>query len=95
MKVVISAPARDYLRSHGGVLYVRALAHRWGTGPLTLLKVTAKAPEDASSFVAVSTDDVDIRVHGAQPGLHELEVGLQGVVRKHPVAFWNGCAYKI
>jgi hypothetical protein len=95
MNVVISGPARDYLTSHGGVLYVRAQAHRCCTGPITLLRATTKAPEDASSFVLVSTGDVDIRVHGAQPGLHELEVELRGVVRKHPVAFWNGCAYKI
>ncbi len=80
--------------SRRGALRARQ-AHRCCTGPITLLKATTKTPEDASSFVAVSTGDVDIRVHGAQPGLHELEVGLRGVVRKHPVAFWNGCAYQI
>ena len=94
MNVVISGPARDYLKGHGGVLYVRALTHRCCTGPITLLQATTKAPDDASLFVPVGTGDVDIRVHGAQPGLHELKkVDLRGVVRKHPVAFWNGRAY--
>lgn len=95
MNVVISGPARDYLRGHGGVLYVRAQPHRCCTGSLTLLHATTKTPLDAASFVLVSGGDVDVRVHGAQPGLHELEVELRGALRKHPVAFWNGCAYKI
>jgi hypothetical protein len=91
----ISDAARDYVKAHGGRLFVRAHAHRCCHGAVTLLDSTTETPSDADDFVDVGADGIEVRFHGQRAGEpHELVIELRGVWRRHPVAYWDGCAFK-
>ncbi len=96
MKVVVSRHAREFVDAHGGVVYVRSHAHRCCSGPITLLDTTVSTPADADDFVPVAAGDVVVKFQGDQEaGPHELAIELRGVVRRHLVSYWDGCAYKL
>lgn len=93
--VVLSDEARTYVAEHGGVVHVRPHAHRCCTGQLTLLDTSTEAPDGDGTAVAFAAGDLSVRYHGkpeAGPGL--LSIELRGRLRRHLVAFWDGCAYK-
>jgi hypothetical protein len=93
--VVVSDEAREYVRAHGGRLFVRTHSHKCCHGSMTLLDVTTVVPSDADHYVPVVANGIDVRFRspsGAQP--HELVVEMRGVFRRHAVAYWDGCAVK-
>jgi hypothetical protein len=95
VEVVISEPARDYIRRHGGTVFVRSHPHRCCTGALTLLDVTTTAPGDASEFESLEAEGVGVRYSaGASGRPAQLTIDLRGILTRRPVAFWDGCAYK-
>ena len=95
VKVVVSEGAREVVTSRGGVLFVRPKHHRCCGGALTLLDSTTVPPRDASDFVAVGSEEIDVRFRGgALQRPRELVIELRGTVRRRPVAFWDGCAFK-
>jgi hypothetical protein len=95
VEVVIAQAARGYIRDHGGTVFVRSHPHRCCTGSLTLLDATTVAPEDASDFLSFDTGGIGVRFLGGSSGTpNQLTIELRGVLNRHPVAFWDGCAYK-
>jgi hypothetical protein len=95
VEVVISETAKAYIRRHGGTAFVRSHRHRCCTGGLTLLDITTAIPGDAADFQSFDTDDIGVRFHGGPAGLpHQLTIELRGLLRPHPVAYWDGCAFK-
>ncbi len=96
MDVVVSDSARDYLAGHGGVAYVRAHSHRCcSAGTLTLLDIDASAPKDAEHFRAGGGGSVDVRFLAGPLGEpRELVIDTRGRVRRHLVAYWDGCAFR-
>jgi hypothetical protein len=95
MEVVVTETAREYIRRHGGTIFVRSHAHRCCTGGLTVLDVTTAPPTDASEFESFETAGVGVRFSGGSGGRPEqLTIDLRGVLARRPVAFWDGCAYK-
>jgi hypothetical protein len=92
---VVSDDAREYVRAHGGVLFVRAHPHRCCHGSMTLLDTTTERPSDSDEYVSVGSGEIDVRFHGSpadEP--HSLVIELRGVFRRHPVTYWDGCAFK-
>jgi hypothetical protein len=95
VEVRISEPAKEYVRAGGGTVYVRAHPHRCCAGTITLLDVTTRRPKDVGAFVAVASDDIHVRFSGGSSGCpDQLVIKLAGVFKRHPVAFWDGCAIK-
>jgi hypothetical protein len=95
VEVLVTESAKQYLRRHGGAVYVRAHPHRCCTGTLTVLDLTTEPPPDASQFMFLAVEDVAVRYLGGPSGAPEqLTIKLAGVLSRHPVAFWDGCAYK-
>jgi hypothetical protein len=95
MEVVVSDAATDFVKDHGGVVYVRSHVHRCCRGPLTLLDVTTEAPTDAGDFVVIQSGKIVIKYRGDsvdQP--HVLSIEEHGIVRRHLSAYWDGCVYK-
>lgn len=91
----ISDEARDYVRDRGGALYVRSSHHRCCGGGLTLLDSTTERPSDASDYLCVASGLIDVNYRGDTVDRpHELVIELRGIVRRHPVAYWDGCAFK-
>ncbi len=96
MEVDISEAAEEYILDHGGTIFVRSHAHRCCTGGLTLLDCSTTLPDDAADFEAFDTDAVGVRFSGGDSGLpHHLVIELRGLLRRHPVAYWDGCAFKL
>jgi hypothetical protein len=94
--VVISEDAREYVRAHGGTVFVRAHHHRCCSGPLTLLDLTTEPPTDASGFDSVENEPIEFRFCGhASDGPEQLVIELRGLLRRRPVASWDGCAYRL
>lgn len=95
MDVRISTTAAEYIRDHGGTVFVRAHPHRCCTGSLTVLDATTKPPADSADFESFDTGEVGVKFLGGSSGLpSELSIDLRGRLKRHPVAYWDGCAYK-
>jgi hypothetical protein len=63
---------------------------------LTLLDVATSPPKDLTGFVAVDTNDIEVRfLGGAGGGPNELQIELRGMFRPHLAAYWDGCAFKV
>lgn len=94
--VVVSKAAEEYILEHGGTIFVRSHPHRCCTGQLTLLDSTTARPEDAAAYESFDTDTVGVKFSGGDSGHpHHLVIELRGLVRRHPVAYWDGCALKL
>jgi hypothetical protein len=95
VEVLVTEAAKQYLRRRGGTVYVRAHPHRCCSGTLTVLDLTTEPPPDASAFTLLPADDVAVLYLGGPCGApDQLSIKLAGVLSRHPVAFWDGCAYK-
>lgn len=96
MKLVISKAAEEFIVDHGGTIFVRSHSHRCCTGELTLLDCTTANPKDVADFQSFDTDTVRVKFSGGDAGLpHQLVIELRGVIKRHPVAYWDGCAYRL
>ena len=95
MKVVISDEASEYVRRRGGVLYVRANHHRCCGGGLTLLDSTTDRPTNTSDYVCEESEGIEVRYQrDALTRPDELVIELRGLVKRRPVAHWDGCAFR-
>jgi hypothetical protein len=94
--VVASEEAKAYVRERGGVLYVRTHHHRCCGGGLTVLDSTTERPPDAPDFLSVGSGGIDVRFRGGReenlPA--EVVIELRGILRRRPVAYWDGCAFR-
>ena len=93
MRVVVSDEAREYLEGHGGVIFVSPHPHRCCSGTITLLDTSTDVSDDAA-FESVSGDGIDVRFRGGAGRPDLLEIQLRGVLRRHLVAYWDGCAIR-
>jgi hypothetical protein len=60
-----------------------------------VLDVSTSPPADAADFQSFDTDGVAVRFCGPSAGMpSQLTIELRGLFSPHPVAFWDGCAYK-
>jgi hypothetical protein len=96
VEVVVSSAAEEYILDHGGTIFVRSHLHRCCTGKLTLLDSTTVCPADSAAFASFDTDAIGVRFLGGDGGLpHHLGIDLRGLLRRHLVAYWDGCAFKL
>jgi hypothetical protein len=95
MDVVVSDEAKEFVNARGGAVYVRSHPHRCSRVSITLLDTTTEPPSDANDFDPVETHGITVRYHGDpvdQP--HVLTIEVHGIVRRHLMAYWDGCVYK-
>jgi hypothetical protein len=96
VNVVVSAEAQEFVKTRGGVLFVRPTNHRCCGGTLTLLDSTITRPSDSANYVSISSEGVDVRFQGestCRPD--ELKIELRGRWRRRPIAYWDGCVFKL
>jgi hypothetical protein len=94
--VVISEAARDYIDRRGGAVFVRPHSHRCCTGALTTLDVSVSPPTDAAAYQSFPVRGIDVKFWAGSCGQPtHLAIDVRGLLRPHPVAFWDGCAYKL
>jgi hypothetical protein len=96
MRVIATADVRSYVETHGGVLYVNAHRRQCCSGSLTVLDSSTREPADQTGYGAADADGFLVRFRAGGDGdPEELVIEMKGLLRKHPVAYWNGCAFKI
>jgi hypothetical protein len=95
VEILISEAAASHIARHGGAVFVRPQAHRCCTGGLTLLDASTSSPPDAAAFDSIRAHGIDVRFASGPGGRpDQLHIELRGRRRPHPVALWDGCAYK-
>lgn len=96
MRLLVDAQVCDYVSGHGGVLWLRTTRQRCCFGAFTTLHAGTSRPKDAASYRSLETDlPVDVRFLGTAAQPDEVTVQLRGTRRKHLVALWDGCKFKI
>ena len=96
MWVVASPAASEFVRRHGGQLFVWPTHHRSYRLNLTLLDASTDPPDRVLEFSRVQTEGFVLFLHPSLRRLPEkLDVELRGVRRPHVEVFWNGLAYLI
>ena len=96
MRVVTSRGAAEFVRRHGGRLFVQASRGRC-CGGTRFIEASTSTPRDPERFLPVSTNEgVEILVRPAAGGLpNELQVDMRGRFRPRVEAYWNGCAFMV
>jgi hypothetical protein len=96
MRVVSSEQVRSYVEAHGGVLYVNAHRRQCCSGSMTVLDSSTREPSDTTGYRAFDSGGLALRLFTGGAGEpDELVIEMKGLRRKRPVAYWNGCAFKI
>jgi hypothetical protein len=95
VEVVASESVKKYVKSRGGVVYIRAHPHHCCTGWTTLLDSTTSPPRDLTGFVEFEADGIEVRFCAGSSGRpSQLLIELRGLFKRRPVAFWDGCAFR-
>jgi hypothetical protein len=93
MRVEMSAEAAEFVRAHGGRLWVWAARPRiCCNGTPAYMRAATEPPSDLYGFTAVPGADVAVFFRapgGRMPDF--LEVGLRGKRRPRVEAYWEGC----
>ena len=94
VRISVSEELREFVRAHGGRLYVWTSTHRCCTGPLTLLEASTTPPPHANGrFRREDAGGLDLFLalgHRAAP--EELVLELKGR-RGKVAAYWNDRAW--
>jgi hypothetical protein len=96
VKLVVGAGVCDYVSGHGAVLWLRTTRQRCCFGALTSLRAATSRPKDAADYQRLESDpQIDVRFLGGAEQPDEVTVELRGSRRKHLVALWDGCKFKL
>jgi len=96
MRVVASDEVRAFVHENGGTLYVSAHRRQCCSGAMTVLEASTRMPPNPDAYFPADPGDPQVQYRmgdSSQPD--ELVIELKGRRRKRPVAYWNGCAFKI
>jgi hypothetical protein len=106
MRVIASERARDYVRAHGGRLWVWLDPHRSLVGAYTQLDAATEPPGTSRRtrvtrasrrphrFRRVDGGGFELLIDFGRRDLPEkLDLELKGWTNKRIEAFWNGCVF--
>ncbi|MDA8076888.1 MAG: hypothetical protein M0Z40_17050 [Actinomycetota bacterium] len=95
MQLHVEEAASQYVKAHGGALWVRSSRQRCCYGT-TWLRSTTRRPRDAARYAPLPAEGpVTVFFLAAAGCPQRLEIKLRGVVRRRPVALWDGCVFKL
>jgi hypothetical protein len=95
-EIELSDQAREFIAARGGTLYLRVRHNRCCSGGLTFLDATTSAHRDDERYQRLNGEHPDVRLlHLGSVLPAKVNVEVRGKVRKHLVAFWDGCAYRL
>jgi hypothetical protein len=97
VRVDVSPEAEEFVRGHGGQVWVWAARPRvCCMGTPAYMYAATDPPRDPSGFSPAHTAGLDVwyRIPGARrPDV--LEIELRGKRRPHVEAYWDGCIYAL
>lgn len=92
MKVVASGDALEFIRRHGGKIYVWTTRQACCHGAMfTVVDASIEPPRGAAEFRPIATEGFQLLLGPSvrrQPS--ELSIELRGRHRKHVKAYWDG-----
>ena len=91
MRVEASPETVEFVREHGGRLYVWAKRARCCHGSVTFLETSSEPGE--LPFRRVDAEGIELYLDARLGEPDELVIETSGRRRKHVHAYWNGCAY--
>ncbi len=96
MRVVTSLSGAEFVRRHGGRLFVRA-SGRVCCGGTRFIEASTTTPRDLEGFFPVGAHDgIEIFVRPAAGEFpDELRVDTKGRFHPRVEAHWNGCAFLV
>jgi hypothetical protein len=98
MRADVSAEAVEFVRDHGGRLWIWAAHPKvccWGT-PAYMHAATE--PPELSGFCAVPSAEGDLQIWFRAPAGRfpdVLEIGMRGRRRPRVEAYWDGCLFAL
>ena len=95
MIVDVSDGAREYVRAHGGRLFLRTRTTKCCSGAITFMDASTSLSGDESSYCEVANDGLDVRFWDRGLSPEKATVEMHGRLRPRLVAYWDGCAYRI
>jgi hypothetical protein len=99
MRADVSAEAGEFVRSHGGRLWIWAAHPRvccWGTP--AYMHAATEPPPELSGFRAVPSAEADLQIWFRAPAgrfPEVLEIGMRGRLRPRVEAYWDGCLFAL
>ena len=94
MRVTATADAAEFIRAHGGQLFVWPTEHRSARLTLAVLDASVDPPAMALDFRRVEAGEFLLFMHPAIKTLpRELVVALRGHRHPHIEVYWDGLAY--
>ena len=95
MRVELCADAVEFIRGHGGQLWVWAARPRvCCSATPALMHAATAAPTVLSGFIPVRSAGLDLWFRAPSGRLPEvLEIGLRGRRRPRVEAYWEGCLF--
>lgn len=96
VQIVAGAEVCEHVLARGGVMWLRSTRQRCCFGALTSLRAATSAPRNAEVYRSLETDlPIDVRFLGGADLPEEIMIELRGLSRKHLVALWDGCKFKL
>jgi hypothetical protein len=93
--IELSDQARAFVASRGGTLFLRVRHNRCCSGGLTFLDATTSA-RDGERYETLPSEDPTVRLfHLGSVLPSTVSVEVRGKWRRHLVAYWDGCAYRL
>jgi hypothetical protein len=99
MRADVSAEAADFVRGHGGRLWVWAARPAvCCAGTPAYLQAATEPPPGLSGFCAVPSAEAGVQIWFRAPAGRfpdVLEIGMRGRRRPGVAAYWDGCLFAL
>jgi hypothetical protein len=94
MQLVATPEAIDYVRSHGGALFVWAVTMTYGYHDVFALEASTESPGPNRDFRRIRAEGIDVMLDTEGRDLpDELHLQMRGRLRRQIRAYWNGNSF--
>lgn len=93
MRIVASPEVVEFIRTHGGTLFVWTLSMTYGYGfrGVFSLEASVESPGPEREFLRFDGEGIEVLLDPGDHGTPEsLHLELKGRIRRRVAAYWNG-----
>ena len=94
MDIVASPDVVEFVRSHGGALYVWTVTMEYGYHPVFVLEASVESPGVMHDFQRFQGEGIEVLFDAGGRDLPEsVHLDVSGLLRKRIRAAWNGNSF--
>jgi hypothetical protein len=94
MLLIATPEAVEYIRAHGGALFIWAVTMAYGYDSVFALEASTESPGAGRTFRRIRSQGVDLLLDtGGRELPDELHVQMRGRRRRRIRAYWNGNSF--